>query len=255
MLAVGPFLWMLSTAFMPRELIYSWPPHWFPTPPSLEHFVDLFGRIPFARNFVNSLVVTLGITALSLMVNALAGFAFAKYRFPGRDRLFILLILTMMIPGQVTMIPVFLLLKSIGLLNSPLGLIIPAASSVFGIFLIRQFMMGLPDAYLESARIDGCTEWGIFWAVALPLSKPVLAALAIFTFMGAWSDFLFPLIVLHEERMYTLPVALANLNGQHGTEWGLLMAGALLVILPIAIVFLVMQRRFVEGITFTGMKG
>jgi len=254
-LAIGPFIWMVSTAFMPRDLIYAWPPRWLPIPPTLEHFYDLFDRIPFARNFLNSVIVTGGITVLSLLVNALAGFAFAKYMFPGRDRLFVILILTMMIPGQVTMIPVFLLLKTIGLLNSPLGLIIPAASSVFGIFLMRQFMMGLPDAYLESARIDGCSEWRIFWVIALPLSKPVLAALAIFTFMAAWSDFLFPLIVLHEERMYTLPVALANLNGQHNTEWGLLMAGALLVILPIAAVFLFMQRRFVEGITFTGIKG
>src|SRR5690606_5151380 len=139
LLAVGPFLWMVSTAFMPRDLIYAWPPRWLPVPPTLEHFQVLFVRIPFARNFVNSIIVTGGITALSLLVNALAGFAFAKYRFPGRDRLFVILIVTMMIPGQVTMIPVFLLLKSLGLLNSPLGLIIPAASSVFGIFLIRQF--------------------------------------------------------------------------------------------------------------------
>ena len=254
-LTLVPFLWMLSTSLKRSEGISAVPPQWIPQPVTLEHYRRLFAEVAFLRHFGNSLVVALGATLLSLLVNALAGYAFAKYRFPGRERLFALLLLTMMVPGQVTMMPVFMLLKELGLLNAYSGLILPASASVFAIFLIKQFMETLPDELLEAARIDGCSEWAIFWRIVLPLSKPVLATVGLFTFMGAWNEFLWALIVMLDEAKYTLPVALANLNGQHNTDWGLLMAGSVVVILPVVIVFLLLQRFYVRGITLSGLKG
>ncbi|HMX95641.1 MAG TPA: carbohydrate ABC transporter permease, partial [Elusimicrobiota bacterium] len=161
---------------------------------------------------------------------------------------------TMMVPGQLTMIPVFLLLKKMGFLNSFLGLIVPVCANVFGIFLIRQFMMSIPNDLIESARIDGCSEFRIYWSVVLPLCKPVLATLSIFTFIGSWNDFLWPLIVMVREDGYTLPVALANLNGQHPTDFGLLMAAATVVVLPVLVVFLAAQKYVIRGIATTGLK-
>ncbi len=253
--ALIPFLWMISTAFKRPEVIYQIPPVWIPVEPTLRHFQNLFGQLSFARNLFNSTVVTFGITALSLLLNSMAGYAFAKHRFPGMERLFGVFLITLMVPAQVTAIPVFLLLKKLGLLNTLAGLIIPAASSVFGIFLMRQFMTSIPDALIESGRVDGCREWGIFWSIVLPQCRPALAALGIFTFLAAWSDFFFPLIVLFDQRKYTLPVALATLNGQHTTDWGMLMAGSLVVITPIVLLFIALQRKFVEGIALTGLKG
>ncbi len=185
-------------------------------------------------------MVAISIMVLSIFFNALAGFAFAKYKFPGREKIFALLLATMMVPGQVSMMPVFLILKNLGLLNTFTGLIIPAASGVFGIFLMRQFMMSIPSDLIDSARIDGCSEFRIFWNIMLPLCRPVLATLAIFTFMGTWNDLLWPLIIMTDDKKYTLTVALANLNGQHNTEWGLLMAGSVVVVVPILLVFILM---------------
>ena len=186
----------------------------------------------------------------------MAGYAFAKYQFRGREKVFNLLLATMMVPAQVTMIPVFLLLKKIGLLDTYWGIIIPGSASVFAIFLMRQFMVAIPNDYIEAARIDGCNEWQIYLKLILPLSKPVLATLTIFTFMGSWNDFLWPLIVMFREKMYTLPVALANLSGgAHEADYGILMAGAMVVVIPIVIVFLLMQRQYIRGISMTGLKG
>lgn len=254
-LAVIPFVWTILTSVKTNEGIHAWPPQWIPMPMVLEHYRELFRQMAFFRAFLNSVIITLCVTLLSLFLNALGGYVFAKYEFPYRDQLFLVLLLTMMVPGQVTMIPVFLILKSLGLINNYLGLILPAGVSVFGIFLMRQFMQSIPDSYIESARIDGCSEFRTFWTIVLPLCGPVLAALGIFTFTGVWSDFMMPLIVLHDESMHTLTLALANLNGQHTARWGLLMAGAAVTILPIALVFLVLQKKFVEGVTISGLKG
>ncbi|MDI6642378.1 MAG: carbohydrate ABC transporter permease, partial [Elusimicrobiota bacterium] len=199
--------------------------------------------------------IAISITVLSLFVNSLAAFAFAKFSFPGKEKIFALLLATLMIPGQMTMIPVFLLLKSLGLLNSYLGLIIPAAASAFGIFLIRQFMLTIPNDLIESARIDGCSDFRIYWNIILPLCKPVLATLGVFTFMGSWNDFLWPLIVMMKESKYTLPVALANLSGEYVTEFGLLMAGSVIVVAPIILVFVFAQRFIIESFAHTGLKG
>ncbi len=251
---IGPFIWMFVTSLKTADQIIETPPTLIPRPATLQHFARLFDELAFLRIFLNSLIVTTSITAVSLFFNSLGGYTFAKFNFPYKNLLFMALILTMMVPMQVTMLPAFLLLKELGLLNTYLGLILPAMSSVFGIFLMRQFIYSIPDSLIESGRLDGCSELRIFWSIILPQCRPALAALGIFTFMAAWQDFLFPLIILHDESMYTLPVALATLSGQHATDWGLLMAGSLVVILPIATVFMFMQRRFVAGITLTGMK-
>jgi multiple sugar transport system permease protein len=245
---------MLSTSFKAGGGLLAYPPQWIPDHPTLQWYVQLVREVNFFAHFRNSLIVSVSITALSLFINSMAGYAFAKHRFRYRDRVFSLLLATVMVPGQLTMIPVFLLLKKLGLLNSYLGLIIPVSANVFGIFLIRQFMMSIPNDLIESARIDGCSEFRIYWSVVLPLCKPVLATLGIFTFMGSWNDFLLPLIVMVREEGYTLPVALANLNGQHPTDFGLLMAAAVVVVLPVVAVFLAAQKYVIRGIATTGLK-
>ncbi|MDP8217416.1 MAG: carbohydrate ABC transporter permease [Candidatus Theseobacter exili] len=254
-ITIVPFLWMISTSFKSSEGIFAFPPKFIPVNPTLEHYKDLFEKVKFLGHFKNSLIIAVSITLLNLFFNSLAGYAFAKYKFPGREKIFTLLLVTMMVPGQVAMMPVFLILKNLGLLNTYLGLIIPGASGVFGIFLMRQFMKTIPNDLIESARIDGCSEFRIFWSIMLPLCKPALATLAIFTFMGAWNEFIWPLIIMTKEEMYTLPVALANLNGQHNTEWGLLMAGSVIIIIPILVTFIALQRYFMKGIVLTGLKG
>ncbi len=249
-----PFFWMLSTSFKSGGGLFTYPPTWIPQEPTLQWYVQLIKEVNFLLHFRNSVLVSVSITVLSLFINSMAGYAFAKHRFRHRDKLFSFLLATMMVPGQLTMIPVFLLLKKLGLLNSYLGLIVPVSANVFGIFLIRQFMMSIPNDLIESARIDGCSEFRIYWSVVLPLCRPVLATLGIFTFMGSWNDFLWPLIVMVREEGYTLPVALANLNGQHPTDFGLLMAAAVMVVLPVIAVFIAAQKYVIQGIATTGLK-
>lgn len=254
---VLPFLWMAGTSVKPKEMIET--PTLDVFPPlerfTLEHYRELRERVPdYPRNAWNSLFVATSITVLTILLNAAAGYAFAKFRFPGRERLFALLVGTMMVPGQVTMMPVFILMKHLGLLNTYTGLILPGSASVFAIFLMRQFMMGIPDELMEAARIDGCGEFRLFWQIMLPLAKPAIATLAIFTFMGSWNEFLWGLIIMLDDSMYTLPVALANLQGQHDRNFGLQMAGSVVVILPVLLVFLLMQRHYIKGIATTGLK-
>jgi len=247
-LTLFPFVWMLSTSFKPSEEILSGTLSLIPGSPTLEHYRNLFGAVNLFVNLWNSVIFSLVLTVLSVILNSMAAYAFAKLQFPRRERLFALLMMTMMVPGQVTMMPVFLILKSAGLLNSFAGLIIPGSVSVFGIFLLRQFMMEIPEEILEAARMDGCSEIGVFWKIILPLSRPVIATLAVFTFIGAWNEFLWPLIIMLKESNYTLPVALANLNGQYNTDWGLLMAGSVLVVVPVIFVFLTAQKHYMKGI-------
>ncbi|MDD5091989.1 MAG: carbohydrate ABC transporter permease [Candidatus Wallbacteria bacterium] len=250
-----PLVFMVSTSFKVPAEIFTKEPVIIPEAPTMDNYLELFRRIDFGRCFANSLIVALGLTLFSLFVNSLAAYAFAKLAFPGREKLFALLLVTMMVPGQVTMMPVFIILKHLGLLNSYLGLIIPGGAGVFAIFMLRQFMVDVPEALLESARIDGCGELRIYWSIMLPLCRPVLATLLIFNFMGAWNEFLWPLIVMLSESKYTLPVALANLNGQYNAEWGLLMAGSVIVILPVVLVFLMAQKHYIKGIAAGAVKG
>lgn len=255
LITIIPFIWMLTTSFKPETEVFIFPPRLLPIEPTWNAYVSLFSRVRFGRTLMNSAIVTVTYTFLNMVVASLAGYAFAKLKFHGRDKIFYLFLATIMIPSQVTMIPSFIVLKNMGLLNSYWGLIIPGSASVFGIFLVRQFMLGVPDDLLDAARIDGCNEIRIYWHIILPLLKPTLSTIAIFSFMGAWNDFLWPLIVMSSEKMYTLPVALAMLNGEHNTEWALLMAGAVVVTLPILVLFFSLQRYFIEGIAHSGLKG
>lgn len=252
---IAPFLWMLSTSLKESNAVFQFPPQWIPESPTFKNYIELFKVLDFFTPFRNTIIVSFFITFFGLLVASMAGYAFAKFDFPGRNKLFGLLLGTLMIPGQITMIPVFLLLKKLGLLNSFPGLIFPGVASAFGIFLMRQFMKGIPNELIEAARIDGAGEFYIFWRIILPLCKPALATLGIFTFTGSWNSFLWPLIISTDESMYTLPVAIANLGGQYQTQYGLQMAGAVVVVLPIVLVFIFAQRYFIRGITLSGMKG
>jgi multiple sugar transport system permease protein len=253
-LTLAPLLWMLSASLMPAGEASVYPPRLVPSAITLEHYVDLFSRLNLARYFLNSLVIAGAITLLSLLINSMAGYAFAKLRFAGRDRIFRALLSALVVPAQVAMLPLFLMLKQIGLINTWWGVIVPGMASIFGIFLIRQYALSIPDSLLEAARIDGASEFKIYWLVILPICRPILVTLAIFTFMGAWNDFMWPLIVLTDEAMYTLPVALANLLGEHVQDTELMMAGSVLTILPVMLLFILVQRAYIEGITAGSLK-
>lgn len=252
---LAPVVWMVSASFMPAGEAASFPPRFLPRTVTLEHYRTLFTRLNVARYAVNSAVLSTLVTAISLLVNSLAGYAFAKYRFAGRDRVFRLLITSMVVPAQITMLPLFLMMNKLGLVNTYWGLIIPGVASIFGIFLIRQYAMSIPDSLIEAARMDGATDFGIYWRIILPLCKPILVTLAIFTFMGTWNDFLWPLIIMTDDSMYTLPVALQNLMGEHTLDVELMMAGSVLTILPVMIVFVAMQKYYIEGIMMGSVKG
>ncbi|MGE5364926.1 MAG: carbohydrate ABC transporter permease [Bacteroidota bacterium] len=254
-ITIAPFIWMLSTSFMADGHANVYPPRFFPDEFTLIQYKTLFTRLNLARNFMNSLILSVLVTGISLLFNSMAGYAFAKFRFAGKNRLFSLLLSSMIIPSQVTMLPLFLMLKSAGIINTYMAIIIPGLANIFGIFLIRQYAMSIPDSLLEAARIDGAGEFQIYRLVILPLIKPILITLGIFTFMGTWNDFLWPLIVLTDNSMYTLPVALANLMGEHTKDPELMMAGSVLTILPVIIVFLSLQRYYIKGIMMGSVKG
>ena len=254
-LTLTPLLWMVSASFMPAGEATAFPPRLLPSALTLEHYRALFTRLNLARYAANSALLAAVITVISLLFNSMAGYAFAKFRFRGRDRLFRLLLAALVIPGQVAMLPLFLLLKEMGCVNTYWGVIIPGMASIFGIFLIRQYALSIPDSLLDAARIDGAGELRIYWSLVLPACKPILVTLAIFTFLGTWNDFLWPLIVLTNSDMYTLPVALANLLGEHVQDTELMMAGAVLTVLPVAVLFVALQRYYIEGILSGSIKG
>lgn len=254
-LTVIPLLWMISASFMPTGEATVYPPRLLPSRPTLEHYHQLFARMNFDRTFANSVIISVAITLFSLLLNSMAGYAFAKLRFGGRDRLFNALIALLVIPAQVGMLPLFLMLKSVHLVNSYWGVIFPGMATIFGIFLIRQFMLSIPDDLLDAARIDGASEFRIYWSIAMPLARPVLVTLAIFTFMSAWNDFMWPLIVLTDNSKYTLPVAVANLVGEHVQDIELMMASSVLTVLPVLILFLALQRHYIAGIMVGSVKG
>ncbi|HEY8850378.1 MAG TPA: carbohydrate ABC transporter permease [Thermoanaerobaculia bacterium] len=255
LLTVIPLLWMLSASFMPTGEATIYPPRLLPSSVTLEHYRELFTRLNIGRAFFSSTVIAVGTTVLSLLLNSMAGYAFAKLRFGGRDRLFAVLVAALVIPTQVAMLPLFLMLKSVRLVNSYWGVILPSIATIFGIFLIRQFMLSIPDELLDAARIDGANEWRIYWNIVLPLARPVLVTLAIFTFMSAWNDFMWPLIVLTDDAKYTLPVAVANLVGEHVQDTELMMASSVLTVLPVLILFLALQRHYIAGIMMGSVKG
>ncbi|HVK50545.1 MAG TPA: carbohydrate ABC transporter permease [Pseudoxanthomonas sp.] len=254
-ISLAPLLWMLSVSFMPAGEASRFPPPLLPSRLSLDNYRELFGRTGMAHNFANSLLVSSAITLGSLLINTMAGYAFAKLRFRGRQRIFQILLAALVIPAQVAMLPLFLLMKQLGLVNSFGGVIVPALATVFGIFLVRQYARSIPDELLEAARIDGASEWRIFFRIVLPMLKPVLVTLAIFTFMAAWNDFMWPLIVLTDQEHYTLPVALASLSREHIMDVEMMMAGAVITILPVLLLFLLLQRYYLQGLTLGSVKG
>ncbi|MFA5094219.1 MAG: carbohydrate ABC transporter permease [Candidatus Omnitrophota bacterium] len=251
---IVPFVWMIVTSFKPLEEINTYPPSFFIRKPTIAAYIELFSIIPMGRYFLNSLIVTCSITLANIFFCSLAGYAFAKHRFFGRDKLFLLLVGSMMIPWQVNLIPSFVIVKKFGWLNSFYGLIIPAMSGAFGIFLMRQFIMNIPDDLIDAAKIDGCSEFTIYRRVILPLIQPALASLAIFTFMGQWNNFVWPLVIVYSSKMRTIPIALSVLNGQFGTNFAMVMAGAVVATLPVLIVFIAFQKYFIKGIALTGLK-
>lgn len=254
-LTLLPLLWMLGASLSPPGASLGPGGGLLPRSPTLEHYRTLFMRLDVARYAANSAGLALAVTAISLALNTAAGYAFAKLRFAGRERLFRGLLVAMVVPAQVAMLPLFLMLKEFGLINTYAGVIVPGMASIFGIFLVRQYALSIPDSLLDAARVDGAGELRIFRSLVLPLCRPVLLALGIFTFMGTWNDFLWPLIVLSEGRLHTLPVALANLLGEHAQDTELMMAGAVLTVLPVLVLFLFLQRSYVEGLTVGGVKG
>jgi multiple sugar transport system permease protein len=255
LISVIPFVWMVSTSFKGPGEIFVFPPRWIPRNPTFDNYINLFQNMNFGRPFLNSVIVSLSTTFLSVLVATMAGYGFAKFHFKNKNLLFLFILGTITVPGQITMIPVFLLLSQLNLLNTYLGLILPAIANAFNIFFMRQYIMGIPDELIEAAKMDGAHEGWIFFRVILPLARPAMAAITIFTFTGAWNSFLWPLILATDESMYTLPVAVSVLQGQYGENIAMQMAGSVIVILPLIIVFLFTQRYFIKGITFTGMKG
>lgn len=249
-----PFIWMIAASFMQDGDASVFPPIFIPDPFTFVQYEVLFERLNVARIFFNSLFLSVTVTFISLFFNSMAGYAFAKYRFKGKKQLFNILLSSMIIPSQVTMLPLFLMLKSMGLINTYMAIIIPGLANIFGIFLIRQYVMAIPDSLIEAARIDGASDFEIYRKIVIPLATPVLVTLAIFTFLGTWNDFLWPLIALTDNSMYTLPVALANLMGEHTKDPELMMAGSVVTIIPVIIVFLVLQKYYVRGIMMGGVK-
>lgn len=257
---VAPFYWTVSTSFKPSGDVFASPPKWIPDPLILDNYRDVFTLLPFPRYFLNSVVVAGSVVLFNVIFGTAAAYAFAKLRFRGRNLIFGLLLLTLMVPFQVNLIPLYKIMvelhKAVPFLGADtyFGLVAPSAISVFGIFLMRQFLRSIPDELLESARVDGASEWRILRSIVFPLATPGMATLAIFSFVGAWNDFLWPLIVTSSDSMRTLPVGLALLARRNTVNWGDTMAGTVLVALPLILVFLVLQRRFIEGLTAGAVK-
>lgn len=250
-----PLLWMLSVSFMAPGAASTLPPPLLPGDPTLDNYRELFVRVGIGRYLLNSALVAGATTLLALAFNLSAGYAFAKLQFAGRERVFRTLLAALVVPAQVAMIPLFLMLKPLGLVNSYAGVVVPAMASVFGIFLVRQFARSIPDDLLEAARIDGAGELRIFFSIVLPLLRPIVVTLGVFTFLASWNDFMWPLIVLSDEHLQTLPVALAALSLEHVPDNELMMAGSVVTVLPVLALFLVLQRHYLQGLLLGSVKG
>jgi multiple sugar transport system permease protein len=249
-----PLVWMVAVSLMSPCEASTFPPPLVPGRPTFANYRELFAHAGMGRYLFNSAMLTSVVTLVSLFFNVAAGYGFAKLRFAGRDRIFKLLLAALVIPSQVAMVPLFLLLKHLGLVNTYGGVIVPAMASIFGIFVVRQYALSIPDELLEAARIDGASEFRIFWSVIVPVIRPIIVTLAVFTSLGAWNDFMWPLIVLGDSDLYTLPVALASLSREHVQDNELMMAGSVLTILPVLLVFLVLQRYYMQGLMLGSVK-
>jgi multiple sugar transport system permease protein len=255
-ISLFPFYWLLMTAFTPTESSIKIPPDILPVHASLVNFERLFRQAPSVWGWMlNSLIIAGSVTLFHIFFDTLSGYAFAKKRFPGRNIFFWMIIATLLVPTQVTLVPLYLVIRQLNLVNNLLGVILPGLADVFGIFLMRQYIQTLPSELEEAARIDGCSEPGIFWRIILPLSKPAIGALAIFTFVRSWNAFLWPLIVLQKTRTFTLPVGVASLQNEFAVDYGLIFAGAAIAAIPMIIFFLAFQRYFMEGVRMGALKG
>lgn len=252
---IVPFLWMISTSLKDQQQLFAWPPSWIPNPIVWSNYSELFSRIDFGLYGWNTVKITAAVTFGRLLFASMAGYAFARMKFPGKNLLFIVTLATMMISSQVTMIPNFVIMKYLGLVNTHLGVILPQLSDGFGIFLMRQFFLSFPYELEDAAKLDGCNPFMFYTRILLPNSKPILATLAVMTFQGVWNDFLWPLVMLTSPEKRTLAVSLSYLVGQYTTRWDLQMAGSVMTILPILILFFVLQKYFVQSIKMTGLKG
>lgn len=251
-----PLLWLISTALKsPTENIFQSPPQLLPSQPTLENFSKVWQSLPFGQYIYNSTLVAVLTVAFNLLFCSLAAYPLARLSFPGRNGIFIAIVSTIMIPFQIVMIPLYILTVQLGLRNTYLGMIFPSLASAFGIFLLRQAFMGVPKEIEEAARMDGSSELGLWWHIMLPAVRPALVTLAIFVFIGSWSDFLWPLIVIQDENLYTLPLGVAKLAGTFSLDWRLVAAGSVIAIAPVLLVFLVLQRYIVATDTGSGVKG
>jgi multiple sugar transport system permease protein len=254
---VAPFLWMINASLMTSPEIITQPPVWVPAVPQFQNYPNLLEVLPFPRLYLNSAIIT-GTTVLGvLFTSSIAGFAFAKYEFPGKNVLFYLILATMMIPFFITLIPVFYIVRQLNWINTLQGVVVPGMFSAYGIFLMRQFIMTIPDELLDAARIDGAGEPRIYWRIILPLVTPALATLGTFTFIASWNSFLWPLLVITSREMMTVPLGLNSLRlfAAEQINLNLLMAGTVLSVLPTIIIFVFLQRYFIRGIALTGLKG
>ncbi len=253
----APFLYMITGSFKLNAEIFSYPLHFTPREPTMSNYVRLLNgsEIPFIRQFLNSALIASSQTLLSLFIASLVGWGFAKYEFGGKQPLFIFLLATLMFPFQVTLVPLFLLMLRLNWLDTYWAVIIPSSISAFGAFFMRQSMLSVPSELLDAARIDGSSEFGLYWRIGLPLSRAALSVLAVLTFLGAWNDYLWPLIVLRTAEKFTYPVGLATLVGLYKVEYGMILAGAFLATLPILVIFLIGRNQFVAGLTAGALKG
>ena len=255
LLAAIPFLYMISASFKPQNEIFTFPVQIIPKEPFFDNYTTLFGETLYFRWFLNTAIVAVGRTSLSLLLCMLAGFAFAKYDFPFRRVLFVFILASFTLPFEVVLIPLYTMMVRLGWLNTYWVLIVPFAASAFGIFLARQYALALPTELMEAARMDGSSELGIFFRIALPNLRPALAVMGIIFFQASWNDFLWPLIVLNDSKMYVINLALPTLRGPYGDQYGLVLGGAVIAVIPIIIIFFAMQRYFIESIMAGALKG
>lgn len=248
-----PFVWMILSSFKNESEVLSIPPTLFPKEPTFEHYINLFQNLNFDTYLINTLIIVL-FSMVGLLFNTMAGYGFGKFDFRRKELWFGITLVTMMIPGQVTMIPTYLILNEMGLTNTMPGIILPGLIAAFNIFLIRQFMVTIPDDLIEAARLDGAGELYIFFRIIIPLAKPIIAVQVILTFIGSWNSFLWPLIVANDESLYTLSVGLALLQDQNVANYGLQMAGSAFMIVPVLIIFIIFQKYIIEGFNVSGIK-
>lgn len=256
LLFLAPFVFMVSTSLKPENQVFTEHIRWIPKPVLWKNYPAALAHFPFWLYLKNTLIICAGVVVGTVLSAALPAYGFARLRWRGREALFLVMLATIMLPAQVTQLPVFLLFRALGWTGTFLPLIVPAFfGNAFSIFLLRQFFLTIPQELSDAARIDGCSEWGIFWRILLPLSQPALATVALFAFMGAWTDFQGPLIYVHDESQYTLAIGLQSFLGRHGGQWNLLMAASTVVTLPLIAAFFFAQRTFIRGIAVTGLKG